>query len=182
LDRLPHPKVLNVYEEPPPEPFDKAYSCFITGHRDFDPTAEARSLLTAQLDDMIKHGIDHFYIGGAKGFDTFAEMIVCARKFENPKIKLSLALPFSGYTHKDDEKLRAQFEVISRLADEIFYLCPNFAKESYQKRNEFMADRCSFCICWLEKRSGGTVNAVAYARRRGLRIFNLADDQVKLDT
>ncbi|MGI6743739.1 MAG: SLOG family protein [Eubacteriales bacterium] len=182
MDRLPHPKVYYVFDNPPPESFDKAYSCFITGHRNFYPTAEARSLLITQLDDMIKYGVDHFYIGGAKGFDTFAEMIVCARKIENPKIKLSLALPFPSYTHKEDEKLRAQFEVISRLADEIFYLCPTFSKESYQKRNEFMADRSSFCICWLEKRSGGTVNAVAYARRRGLRIFNLADDQVKLDT
>jgi len=181
LDSLPHPRIYNVFEMPPPECFDKAYSCFITGHRDFYPTAEARSLLSNQLDDMIKYGIDHFYIGGAKGFDTLAEMMICARKYENPKIKLSLALPFPGYTHKEDEKLRAQFEVITRLADEIFYVCPKFSKESYQKRNEFMADRCDFCICWLEKQSGGTVNAVAYARRRGLRIFNLADNQVKLE-
>lgn len=153
---------------------DRAASCFFTGHRDFTADKSVEGLMEEAVDSLIKRGVTHFYAGGARGFDTFAEITVLNRKLADERIKLTLALPFEGYTHRSDKILSAQFKVITEICDEIVYLSPKFSIDSYQKRNIYMADRSAYCICWQISSEGGTANAVSYARKTGVRVIPLA--------
>ena len=44
-----------------------------------------------------------------------------------------------------------------------------------QKRNRFLADISSLCICYLTKNTGGTAYTVRYAQKEGLKIVNITD-------
>ena len=156
---------------------DRAASCFFTGHRDFTPDELSEALIKEAVDTLTSRGVTHFYAGGARGFDTFAEITVLNRRLSDSRVRLTLALPFEGYDHPFDKILEAQFGVISELCDEIVYLSPKYSVESYQKRNVYMADRSSYCVCWQKYLNGGTANAVSYARKSGVKIIPLASPE-----
>ena len=79
-------------------------SCFFTGHRDFAPDDASSDLLSETVDSLIRLGVTHFYAGGARGFDTFAEITVLNRRLKNPSLTLTLALrrlpPRIGQDHE----------------------------------------------------------------------------------
>ena len=173
------PRVYRAYlgEIPVFSAHNRAASCFFTGHRDFTADKDSEKLIKEAVDSLINRGVTHFYAGGARGFDTFAEITILNRRLTDDRIKLTLALPFEGYTHKSDKILSAQFNVITDICDEIVYLSPKFSIDSYQKRNVFMANRSAYCICWQISTDGGTANAVNYARKAGLRLIPLASPE-----
>ena len=156
---------------------DKAASCFFTGHRDFAADEQSQALIDEAVDSLTARGVTHFFAGGARGFDTFAEITVLNRRLGDSRIRLTLALPFEGYHHSADRILAAQFGVILGICDEIVYLSPKYSPESYQKRNAYMADRSSYCVSWQKTLSGGTANAVNYARKAGVKIIPLASPE-----
>ncbi len=149
-------------------------SCFFTGHRDFAPDDASSALLSETVDSLIRLGVTHFYAGGARGFDTFAEITVLNRRLKNPSLTLTLALPFDGYRHVSDRIMKARFEAITGICDEIVYLRPAYSPDCYQARNIYMADRSAYCVSWQTRPGGGTANAVNYARRAEVRIIELA--------
>ena len=53
------------------------------------------------------------------------------------------------------------------------YVSDGYAPGCMQKRNRYMADRSSVCVCWLSSETGGTYYTVRYAGRMGLEIINL---------
>ena len=153
---------------------DRLSSCFFTGHRDFLPGDDAEGYLSEAVDALIARGVTHFYAGGARGFDTCAEITILNSRLKCGDVRLTLALPFEGYDHRGDRILFAQFGEITRRCDEIVYLRQAYTPDSYQARNMYMADRSAFCVSWQKRPGGGTANAVAYARRRGVKIIPLA--------
>ena len=168
-------RVYRVYlgETPEISEKDRLSSCFFTGHRDFLPGDDGDYLAEA-VEALIARGVTHFYAGGARGFDTCAEITVLNSRLRHGEVRLTLALPFEGYGHRGDRILSAQFGEITRLCDEIVYLRRGYTPDSYQARNMFMADRSAFCVSWQKRPSSGTANAVGYARRRGVMIIPLA--------
>jgi len=44
-----------------------------------------------------------------------------------------------------------------------------------KKRNRYMVDQSAYCICTHLYPMSGTEQTVKYARRKGLRIINVAD-------
>ena len=44
-----------------------------------------------------------------------------------------------------------------------------------QKRDRYLVDDSSVCLAYLTRATGGTAYTVNYARRRGLRIVNIAE-------
>ena len=47
-----------------------------------------------------------------------------------------------------------------------------------QVRNKHLVDNSSVCIAYLTQNGGGTFFTVNYARYKGLKIYNLADDSI----
>lgn len=154
----------------------KEKTCCFTGHRsldDFDKT-EIQNKLRNEIVNLINVGVTDFMAGGAYGFDTIAETEVLNLKNIYPNIRLVLALPCKQqdkYWYPNEKKSYAQ---ILSLADEINYLSERYYSGCMQKRNKYMIDNSSYCICFLKSLVGGTASTINYAKSQNMqKIVNI---------
>ena len=81
---------------------------------------------------------------------------------------------------KNQERFWTQddIEIYDRIleeADEVVCLSERYRKGSMHMRYRHLVDRSGICVCYLTKDTGGTAYTVKYAKRKGLRIINIAD-------
>ncbi len=154
----------------------KNRTCCFTGHRNLNSnTTLLKQKLKLQIIELIKDGYIYFGAGGARGFDTIAAKTILELKSIYPKIKLILVLPCLNQTKGWNKKDIIAFEALKRKADKIKLLSKNYYDGCMQARNRHLVNNSSVCLCYLEKSYGGTFYTVAYAKRNGLKIINLAD-------
>ena len=158
---------------------EKNRTCCFTGHR-----LVARSLvpeLEKSLDEVIarlkEDGVDRFVCGGAIGFDTLAAQAVLRAKKNDPGTVLILALPCPDQAEKWNAKNRELYEKTVRAADLVHIVSPEYTPGCMHKRNRFMVEMSSHCVCYLTKNSGGTFSTVEYAKKSGLTLHRLAETE-----
>ena len=108
------------------------------------------------------------------GFDTIAAQTVMELKKDYPQIKLILALPCMNQTSGWNESDKRMYECIREIADKVVYTSDSYFNGCMQKRNRFLVDNSSICICYLSENKGGTAYTVGYAKSKNLTIFNVA--------
>ena len=156
----------------------KNYICCFTGHRDI-PLTERKKIqkrLETALLRLIDQGVCYFGAGGALGFDTLAALTVLRLQERHPNIQLILVLPCRDQTRswlKEDKKIYNQ---IYSKANKFVYTSEYYYNGCMQKRNRHLIDNSAICICYLTKSTGGTAYTVDYAKKRGLIIINLAEE------
>ena len=152
-------------------------TCCFTGHREIP--AEKFMYIKARLDEEIERlislGYTDFCVGGALGFDTIAEMSVLAARQRHSSVRLVLIVPCATQADSWSEIDKMNYEEIKRRADEVHILGEDFTRYCMQTRNRALVDRSSVCIAYLEKKRGGTVYTVGYAKKCGLEVINLID-------
>ena len=147
-------------------------TCCFTGHRTIQP--EDRATLPANLEQavrtLIDRGYEHFYAGGAMGFDLMAAETVLKLKKEYPHIQLELALPYPKSCEQFRSPLREQYADVCAQADKITNVCEFYFPACFHVRNRYMVDRSSVCVCYLRpgNRSRGTSATVAYAAEQNV--------------
>ena len=150
-------------------------ACF-NGHREL-PT-ENLPEISKRLEDtlltLIEQGYCYFGAGGALGFDTLAAQTVLRLRERYPQIRLILVLPCLNQSRGWPQADIDTYEEIKRCADKVTYTSEHYFQGCMQKRNRYLVDNSSVCICYLTKPTGGTAYTVDYARRMGLRIINIA--------
>lgn len=160
-------------------------SCCFTGHRRINEDFLTRLVerLNLEIDYMISIGVQHFYTGGALGFDTLAALAVLLRKQKGADIFLHLMLPCPGQTKYWSERDINIYNDILARADSVTTLSEHYHGGVMQIRNRAMIDACNYCICFFdkqsqsaEKNSGGTLYTVNYARKLGRKTVNLWDE------
>lgn len=156
---------------------NKSKACCFTGHRHI--SEKKIELIRKNLKDTIikaiENGYDTFYAGGAVGFDTMAAQIILELKEEYPKIKLKLALPCKSQTDGWDKNDVDEYDRIKKLADEVIYTSEENKKGCMHKRNRYLVDNSSLCICYMTKKSGGTAYTVKYAQNNGVMVVNIKE-------
>lgn len=156
---------------------EKEKTCCFSGHRIIPVGKRAR--VTEELKKIISElysgGIDTFLCGGAMGFDMLAAESVLAFKAKTRDIRLVMALPCMNQAEKWGVEQKQNYNRILREADEVIYLSEEYTKGCMHARNRFMADCSSVCVCYCQSGSGGTAYTVDYARRLGLKIYNVAE-------
>ena len=156
----------------------KAKTCCFTGHRNLSSgeKLEATVRLRKIIEEQIKAGVVFYGAGGALGFDTLAAQTVLDMKKEHPQLRLILVLPceyqIRGWRSEDI----AVYEDIKRRCDKVVYVSREYTPECMHRRNRHLVDHSGTCICYLSRSTGGTAYTVDYARKRGLRIINLAEE------
>ena len=156
--------------------FKNCTACF-TGHREI-PSNEISTVserLKNVIVDCIANGYRRFFAGGALGFDTLAAKIVLELKREYPDIELHLALPYPDQAKSRSEAEVAKYDRIKSEADSVVYVSDHYFRGCMQKRNRYLVDQSSICICYLTKQSGGTAYTVSYAEKKALRVINTAE-------
>lgn len=150
--------------------------CF-TGHRKIPPkrmTSLARRLKT-EIIELIDKGYLFFETGGALGFDTLAAQTVLDLKVDYPQIKLILVLPCLSQADSWDSEDKDTYEYIKDNADKVIYTSREYTRGCMHKRNRYLVDNSSACICYLTEKTGGTAYTVEYANSKGLFVINTAE-------
>ncbi len=138
------------------------------GHADFVRTDACERRLLTLLEQVIGDASAECYLGGYGNFDRFA--YTCCRKFKktHPRTLLIYVTPYldretpEGY----DGSLYAARENIP-------------LKFAITSCNRAMAIAADCVIAYIDRTYGGAYEMYAYARRRGKRIFNLAEASEK---
>ena len=133
------------------------------GHHDYEPDEKDKDAIISKLIELDNDEPIEFLLGGIGAFDMFARRCCLKYKKINPKVKLTLVLPYlnrdygiKGY----DESVYPPLETVpQRLA--------------IVKRNEWMVEQSDFIIACVWH-CGGAKNAIEYAKRKKKQVFNFA--------
>ena len=152
-------------------------TCFFSGHRDLpqEKYVEVQEKIEQAVESLIAQGVQYFGTGGSMGFDTIAALTVLKVKRRHPEIRLVLILPYHDYSSNWPPKGKRLFAQIASLADKTIYTSERYYNGCMYKRNRHMADQSGWCICYLERGTGGTAYTVSYAKSIGVQIINLAE-------
>lgn len=153
----------------------KNITCCFSGHREIaiKNEKEITNTLEKTIIEYIKSGYSIFETGGAKGFDTLAAKTVLKLKAKYPYIKLKLVLPCKSQTRKWNFADVKEYEFIKYQADSVIYTSESYTRGCIFKRNRQLVDDSSACICYLNKKTGGTYYTVKYAISNHLKIVNV---------
>ena len=149
----------------------KENSCFLSGHRElsFQQLEELTPVLYQAAEEQIKKGYTHFYVGGSKGFDTRAEVIITRLKKIYSNIQLTVVLPFPP---------REKYYSLGGI-DEVYILYDHYQKGCLQQRNRYMVEQCASGIIYSYRKGGLTAYTKKYAEELGLEIINIAPEKKK---
>lgn len=152
-------------------------ACCFSGHRKIP--AQIQASLRQRLIDGIVYlysnmNITTFYTGGALGFDTLAAEAVIECRKQYPDIRLLIIVPCADQAAKWPMDDQIRYEHTKEAADEVVCLAEHYWSGCMHQRNQYLVDQSSVCICYLTEAVGGTAYTVNYARKQGLKIYNLA--------
>lgn len=150
--------------------------CF-TGHRRIPPELrdELYRRLTQTVERLAGEGVRYFGTGGALGFDELAAQAVLACRNQDPSIRLIAVLPCPEWDRLWPPADRRRYAELLRQADKVVAVSPQYSTGCMHRRNRYLADHSSVCICWGDDEPGGTAYTVKYAQKQGLRIIRLME-------
>lgn len=137
--------------------------------------AKLENTLREIIRDVIAKGFKTFYCGMCYGFDIIAGEIILEQKALGNNIDLIAAIPFEEQAKSFTKLWRERYYNLLEASDKVITLQPRYKKGCYQRRNEYMANRCSLLICYYSGDNGGTKNMVDYCKLKNLEIINLKD-------
>jgi len=74
---------------------------------------------------------------------------------------------------RDEKEL---YRLLLAETDDIHYVSELYSEDCMRIRNHYMGDRSDYCLCALIHAFSGTAQTVGYARKKGVRIINVAAD------
>ena len=151
------------------------YCCF-TGHRpeqlpwmkdeENDRCKKLKSVLADVIKASIDDGYTDFYVGMARGVDTFAAEILIEIMKENKNIHFHAALPCPEQNMNWAANEKERFEKILSLATTRTVISPMYTDTCMLTRNRFMVDNSQRVIAvWNGFFRGGTAYTVRYAKK-----------------
>jgi len=154
---------------------NKEQTCCFTGHRKL-PKEKIEYMIKRfnyEVDKLISKGVKVFISGGALGFDQIAASLIIAKKETGRDIHLIFALPCKNQHKLWNNEQKQLYHNLLAEADEIIYVSNEYTDSCMKKRNCYMVEQSSFCICALLYPFGGTEQTVRYARQKGVKVINV---------
>ncbi len=116
--------------------------------------------------ECIHNGVTNFLSGGQGGFDRACATAVFELKSNYPQIKNILVIPYLTFRVFDKD-----------IFDEIVFP-ENFEKYYFKaaivQRNRYMVKSADIAICYIQHSWGNAVKTYEFAKRRNLKMINLA--------
>lgn len=155
---------------------NKKYTCCFTGHRKLPKERIEHIIkrLDQEVDNLISQGVTDFISGVALGFDQIAASLIVAKKEMGRDIRLVFALPCRNQDERWNDRQKQLYHNLLAEADEIIYVSEKYADGCMKKRNRFMVDNSTYCICAHLHGFSGTEQTVRYARQHGVKMLNVA--------
>ncbi|MBQ7836490.1 MAG: DUF1273 domain-containing protein [Clostridia bacterium] len=141
--------------------------CTFFGHRECYGLNE--KTLERAIDELIRKGVDTFYVGHQGNFDSM--VLGCLKKLKEiySNISFTVVLAYMP-THKYD-----LYNGYSIYPEGLEIGLPKF---SIERRNKWMIDRSDYCLCYVDHTRGGAYKFVKIAKNKGVEIINLGSVEV----
>lgn len=131
-----------------------------------------RDLVTLAIKHLSSHN-GNVISGMALGWDT-----ALAQAALELALPLVAAVPFPDQDAAWRPGDRALYRSILHRATKVEIVSPGYVLGAYQRRNEWMVDRSYKVLALHNGTSGGTLNCIRYANRRGVPVDNLWNEWV----
>ena len=92
-----------------------------------------------------------------------------------------MILPFERQAARWSTKEILEYSRIIALADNVKYIGEEYFPGCYRRRNQRLVDESDFCLYYMTRKKSGTGMTVAYAKQKGLKVRNLAEDPLILE-
>lgn len=151
-------------------------TCCFTGHRHLPANKIEKIVinLDREIEKLIAEGVTDFISGGAIGFDQIAASLIVAKKEMGRNIRLIFALPCKNQDAQWSEKQKELYNGLLGEANEIIFVSENYDPFCMKRRNRYLVEHSAYCICALLHEKSGTAQTVRFARKKGLKIINVA--------
>jgi len=155
----------------------RQHRCCFTGHRPEKlnrPENEVIEGLKKEIRTAIADGFQTFFSGMARGVDLWAVEIVLALRDEGTATRLICASPYRGFENRWNWEWQEWYRKVLERADLVRFICPEYSRDCFQRRNEWMVDRSARVIAVYNGGPGGTRNTVMYANRHNVPVINVS--------
>jgi len=155
----------------------RQHRCCFTGHRPEKLNRSENEViegLKKEIRTAIADGFQTFISGMARGVDLWAAEIVLAFQDEGAAIRLICASPYRGFENRWSREWQERYRRVMERADLVRFICPEYSRDCFQRRNEWMVDRSARVIAVYNGGPGGTRNTVMYANRHNVPVINVS--------
>lgn len=157
-------------------------ACLFAGHRpmrlpygfeeDHPDCVRLKLMLAGEIESMINRGCNVFYSGMVWGVSLWcAEMALNMKQaFPEKRIRLSAVLPYEEHHTGWTKEYQERYFNLMEHVDDIVTLFPHHVEGCNRECRRYMIDRSQYMIAVCKGEPGGTMQAIDYARERGLDI------------
>lgn len=128
----------------------------------------SKEIVSPLIEQLINEGVTTFISGGMGQFDWICARAVFELKQKYPQITNELIIPYLTFTISD-----------KGLFDSIVYP-EGFEKYHFKAaipaRNKYLIENADYAICYITHSWGGAAQTFERAKKKGLRIINIADN------
>lgn len=152
----------------------RKHRCCFTGHRPEKlkvPESVVISELEKEIRQAIADGFSVFISGMARGVDIWAAEIVLKLRDGGEAIKLICACPYQGFEREWQQSWQDRCHAILTTADLVRFICPEYGRTCFQRRNEWMVDHVARVIAVWNGQPSGTKNTIIYAMRTNVPVL-----------
>ncbi len=143
-------------------------ACAFFGHKEC--TGLDRKVLLKAIESLILQGTDAFYVGNQGGFDRM--VYGCLKQLRKQYSHICAAVVLACLPtgeHKEED-----------MSDAIYPEIEGHPRFAIERRNRWMIEMSDDCICYVTHTWGGAYKFARQAKRRGLRMMNLGNENVVL--
>jgi uncharacterized phage-like protein YoqJ len=121
-----------------------------------------------------------FLSGMAEGFDLWAahEALLLREGGECPELSLTAVVPFTGQERRFEHGQAELYRRALEGADRVVVLSPDYTRDCYARRNDWLVDNAALVACWFDGQRGGTQYTVRRARKAGVPVVNLLEKEL----
>ena len=137
--------------------------CTFFGHREcygLDISA-----LRDAIADLIKQGVDTFYVGNQGNFDAAVYRCLKDLRMVYSHIRICVVLAYLPTEKRED----------ADMDDTMYPEIEGHPKFAIRRRNHWMIDRSDYCLCYINHTWGGAYQFAVMAKDRGLAVINLGN-------
>ena len=129
--------------------------------------------LKKEIHTAIADGFSVFISGMARGVDLWAAEIVLDLRDAGEPLWLICASPYRGFEVRWNRKWQERYRQVMKKADLVRFICPEYSRDCFQRRNEWMVDHSARVIAAFNGQPSGTRNTVVYAAEQKVPVKNI---------
>lgn len=131
--------------------------------------------LYAEILKAIDGGYRHFISGMAVGIDQLAVKLLlkARRERELYDVFIEAALPCKDQDKLWSDEQKKEYSKLLAEANRITVISKKYTDTCMAERNRYMVNAAALVIAVTDKRPGGTMSTIAYARKQGKQVIIL---------